>query len=263
MFFEISKIIGFLAAPSNALMVMALLGVGLALRWHRLGGGLAVAGLLGLAVAGWSPLGQALILPLEQRFAAFVDDGRPVDGIVILGGALDTLVSQARGTPALNEAAERMTAAVSLARRYPQARIVFSGGEARLIFEGMSEADAARQLFANLGLDPSRLQLEGRSRNTRENAQFTAAMVQPKQGERWLLVTSAFHMPRAMGCFRAAGFQPIAYPVDFRTRGRDDLLRGFDTAGEGLRRSDLAMREYIGLVIYRLAGFTDALFPAP
>jgi uncharacterized SAM-binding protein YcdF (DUF218 family) len=264
MFFEISKVVGFFAAPSNTLLVCLLVGLVLSRTvWRRSGFGLMVVAGIGLAVAGWTPLGQALILPLEDRFPVYVEGGKPVDGIIILGGSLDTLVGPARGRPAVNEAAERLIEGVALARTWPMARVVFSGGEGRLVFEGQSEAAAARQVFGDLGLDMGRVTFEDRSRNTRENAVFSASLVRPRAGEHWLLVTSAFHMPRAIGCFRAVGFDVVAYPVDHRTRGAADYARGFDTVGEGLRRTDIAMREWVGLLVYRLSGYTSGLFPGP
>ena len=172
-------------------------------------------------------------------------------------------MSPVRDEVALNEAAERMTAMAELARRYPQARIVFSGGSGRLIFDGVSEASLAARLFESFGIAKERITLEDKSRDTLENARFTKELVQPKPGERWLLVTSAHHMPRSVGLFRAEGFAVEAYPVDYRTRGAIDLLRFFSTVGDGLRRTDTATREWVGLLVYRITGRTAELFPGP
>ena len=155
-----------------------------------------------------------------------------------------------------------MTATVELARRYPNARIIFSGGDGSLVYGG-NESDGALRLFERLGLAPSRVMVEDQSRNTFENALFSKRIAAPKAGERWLLVTSAYHMPRAMGIFQAAGFQLEPYPVDWRTRGVEDALRPFPTLAEGLRRTDTAMREWAGLVVYRLNGRSSELFPGP
>jgi uncharacterized SAM-binding protein YcdF (DUF218 family) len=245
---------------------MALGVIGLVLtrtRLARAGWRIAVTALILLGIAGWSPFGNAIILPLEERFPPWdAARGAPA-GIISLGGALDTVVSPVRGEVALNEAAERMTAIAELARRFPKARIVFSGGSGRIIFDGVSEASLAARLFASFGIAKKRIALEDKSRDTDENGRFTKELVQPKPGERWLLVTSAHHMPRAIGVFRAAGFPVEAFPVDYRTRGAVDLLRPFATLGDGLRRTDTAMREWVGLLIYRIVGRTDALFPAP
>jgi uncharacterized SAM-binding protein YcdF (DUF218 family) len=264
MFFVLAKILGFFAAPSNVLIVLGLLGVALmATRWRRGGRRLAVFSLVLLAIAGLSPIGNAVILPLEDRFPPWdASRGAPV-GIICLGGALETIVSPARGEVSLNEAAERMTAIAELARRFPEARIVFSGGSGRLIYGGTTEAELAARLFASFGIARDRILLEDKSRDTLENARFTKALVQPKAGERWLLVTSAYHMPRAVGLFRAEGFPVEAFPVDYRTRGAIDMLRPFSMLGDGLRRTDTAVREWIGLIVYRLSGRTNALFPGP
>src|SRR3954464_4419954 len=264
MFFVLAKVLGFFALPSNILISLGVLGLVLmATRFARAGRRLAVTALILLAIAGLSPLGNALILPLEERFPPWDPARGAPTGIISLGGALDTVVSEPRGEVALNEAAERMTAMAELARRYPDARIVFSGGSGRIIYDGVTEASLAARLFESFGIARERIVLEDKSRDTDENARFTKEMVQPKPGQRWLLVTSAHHMPRAIGVFRAAGFPVEAYPVDYRTRGAIDLLRPFATLGDGLRRTDTAMREWVGLVIYRIVGRTDDLFPAP
>jgi uncharacterized SAM-binding protein YcdF (DUF218 family) len=263
-FFILSKILSFFTLPSNLLIVLGLLGVAIAVfRGGRAGGKLIVASLILLAIFGLSPLANGLILPLEQRFPPW-DPGRGApDGIVVLGGAFETLLATTRPDIPLNEAAERMTATAALARAYPAARIVFSGGSGSLLYGGPTEGELARRFFAGLGIAASRIVIEEQSRDTAENAAFTRPLADPKPGERWLLITSAFHMPRAIGAFRQVGFAVEAYPVDYRTRGVEDLARPFASLGEGLRRSDVAVREWIGLVIYRLAGRTSALFPGP
>ena len=149
-----------------------------------------------------------------------------------------------------------------LARRYPAARIVYSGGNGSL-FGGTPEAPAAAALLETFGVPKARLIVEDRSRNTFENAVYSKALVVPKPGERWLLVTSGYHMPRSIGAFRKAGFDVEAYPVDYRTGGPRDLLVPFDDVSGGLRRTDTAAREWIGLVAYWLSGQSSALFPGP
>ncbi len=264
MFFELSKILGFFAIPSNLLVVIALIGALLLLtRFARAGRRAMVAGILALAFFGFSPVGNWLILPLEERFPRWsAAPGEPT-GIIILGGSVDEGVSAVRDSVALNEAAERLTAAVALARRYPQARVVFSGGSGLLFSEMATEAEIARRFLLEQGVPADRILLEDKSRNTRENAIFSREIAKPKEGERWLLVTSAFHMPRSIGIFRQIGFGVEAYPVDFRTRGSADLKRPFDRVSEGLRRSDIAVREWAGLIAYWLTGRTSELFPAP
>jgi uncharacterized SAM-binding protein YcdF (DUF218 family) len=264
MFFYAAKLLTFFTLPSNILITLALIGVVLMrTRFARGGRRITVTAVLLLAIAGLSPLGNALILPLEERFPPWDASRGAPTGIISLGGALDTVVSPVRDEVALNEAAERMTAVAELARRFPQAHIVFSGGSDRIILAGVSEASLAERLFLSFGIAKARITLEDKSRDTLENGRFTRDIVQPKPGERWLLVTSAHHMPRAIGVFRAAGFPVEAFPVDYRTRGAIDLLRPFASLGDGLRRTDTATREWVGLLMYRLDGRTSELFPAP
>jgi uncharacterized SAM-binding protein YcdF (DUF218 family) len=263
MFFYLSKILGFFAVPSNLIIMFGIVGaLLLRTRFARTGWRFVIGSLILLAIVGLSPAGNALILPLEQRFPAWDSSRGAPDGVVILGGAVTPDVALARNDVALNEAAERMTAAVELARRYPNARIIFSGGEGNLAYGG-NESEAALKLFERLGVAPGRIATEDKSRNTVENAVFSKQIAMPKAGERWLLVTSAYHMPRAIGVFRKVGFAVEAYPVDWRTRGPEDTLRPFATMGEGIRRTDTSVREWVGLVIYWMTGKSSELLPGP
>ncbi len=265
MFFVLSKIGWFFLQPSNLLVALAAIAAVLLLsRFRGLGKWLLGVAVVGLLVCGFSPVGHLLALPLEERFPPWTQgNGPPPDGIIVLGGSFDTAVSAGRGVVALNEAGERLTAFAELARRYPDATLAFTGGSGEIVFRRATEADVAGRLFAGLGIDPGRIVLEDKSRNTWQNAVLTKQLVDPQPGQRWLVVTSAWHMPRAIGCFRAAGFDVEAYPVDFRTRGWNDLWRPFNTASEGLRRVDTTMREWVGLVAYRLTGRTSELLPGP
>ena len=264
MFFVISKVLGFFAIPSNLVMSIGILGLLLLpTRFMRAGRWLVVTSLILLAILGLSPLANLLIIPLEQRFPPWDAGSGAPDGIIVLGGAISPDVSAARNDVALNESAERLTAVAELARRYPNARILFSGGSGALIYDEGTEAEFAARILESFGIPYARVMLEDRSRNTAENAVYTKELVKPKPGERWLLVTSAHHMPRSIGVFRKVGFVVEAYPVDWRTRGWEDALRPFATLGDGLRRADTAVREWVGLLAYWLTGKSSELFPGP
>lgn len=263
MFFPLSKLFWLVMSPTSLAMLAGLIGIALLMTsWRRLAQSLMAFSILGLLALGASPLPFLLLHPLEDRFPQLeLADNAQVDGVILLGGA----IGFGRDRLKFNEAGVRMTETLALARRFPQARIVFTGGSASLTgADRITEASAARRLFDELGFTGARFIYEDRSRNTWENAAFTRDLVQPKPGERWLIVTSAYHMPRAMGAFRAVGMEPIAYPVDYESEGdRSDfrpLAAGFTN---GLRYSSLATKEWIGLVVYRLRGYTDSLFPAP
>jgi uncharacterized SAM-binding protein YcdF (DUF218 family) len=262
MFFALSKVLGFFTSPANVILAAGLCGVLLVrTRFARTGWRVASASLVALAIFGFSPAGNALIIPLEERFPAWDGSKGAPDGIVALGGAISTEVAVARREAALNEAAERITAVVELARRYPATRIIFSGGDPSLV--GATEAQTAVELFERLGLASGRVVAEAKSRNTFENARFSKDLAMPKPGERWLLVTSAYHMPRAMGVFWRIGFPVEAYPVDWRTRGPEDFAMLFPNLPDGLSRTDTAVHEWVGLAVYWLTGRTSDLFPGP
>jgi uncharacterized SAM-binding protein YcdF (DUF218 family) len=264
LFFALSKTIGVMMLPTNLLIGLALLGtILLATRFARLGRRLAVVSVLLLGFCAFSPLGNLLLHPLESRFPRWDASHGAPDGIIVLGGPIDSDLSVAHDTPVVHSSPDRLLAGAALARRYPAARFVFTGGSPNLISNDAREADYAAAIFENLGVDKARLIMERRARNTLENALFTKALVEPKPGERWLLVTSAYHMPRSVGLFRKAGFPVEPYPVDWRVgRSPIDAL-SLTSAGDGLARTDTAMREWIGLLAYWVTGKTSAFFPGP
>ncbi|NJM34367.1 MAG: YdcF family protein [Rhodomicrobium sp.] len=256
MFFYISKILWFFLQPSTFLVILFALGFALYWSGRRTAGfRIVLAAAAIYAFIGLTPLANAMMFALERHYdrPPEAEIGQ-VDGIVVLGGVIDALVSVSRDEIALNEAAERLTEAAALAYRFPKARIVISGGDGALVYKSGSEALIAQEFFARIGIDPARITLETKSRTTSENAAFSKAVIDPKPGERWLLVTSAFHMARAMGCFRAVSFDVIPYPVDFRTRGREDLFRFPPQPSMAWRRFDVAVKEWLGLIVYSLTG---------
>jgi uncharacterized SAM-binding protein YcdF (DUF218 family) len=264
-FFYASKIFWMLASPISLLLLAALAGVLLCFGQRaRLGRGLALTAILILLAAAILPIGILLIAPLEDRFPVPPLDLPAPEGIIVLGGAINDPISQAREQTIFNEGGERVTEAVVLAKRYPQARVVYTSGSSA--FDGASSIEAlqARKLMSQMGIAPERVTIEDKSRNTKENARFTAAIVHPQPSQRWIVVTSAFHMPRSMGVFENAGFQPIAYPVSFRTQGRwpEDLRLTFDPV-RTLRTFEIAIHEWLGLLAYWVSGRSDHLFPSP
>ena len=266
MFFVLSKTVAFLLVPSNFLILLGLLGaVLLATRYKRAGVRLAAASIVLLAIAGFMPVGALLGHVLENRFPPWTPARGAPDGIVVLGAGINPGLSRTHGSPQLTGSGERVTVVAKLARDYPAARIVYSSGNSALFPGAPAEADYALPLLESFGIARERVTLEPGSRNTAENAAFTTALVRPKPGERWLLVTSAQHMPRAIGCFRRVGFPVEAYPVDWRTPPRlslADLLLPFK-AGRNLYQLDNAAHEWIGLLAYWLTGRTSSFLPGP
>jgi uncharacterized SAM-binding protein YcdF (DUF218 family) len=269
MFFYVAKVLWVLLQPSTLIALLIAYGsILIWTGWARWGRRFVSIGAILLLIAGLSPLGNALILPLEDRFPRTdLDQPPPPTGFIVLGGAEDRLVGLARKAPTLNEAGERIVETVVLARKFPEAKIAFSGGDAGILYASDSEAVGTKHMLTDMGIAPDRLILEANARDTYENAVYLKAELDRLSllgfGKRWVLITSAYHMPRAMGAFRKAGFEVEPWPVDYRTRGSADLTRPFDKVSEGLRRVDVATREWVGLLAYRLAGRSDSILPSP
>lgn len=262
--FWLSKIFWLFFLPSNLLLWLLLAGCLLALlRRPRAASWCLVPVALVATAVTVLPVGTWLLIPLEARFPSpsAAEQGKP-DGVIVLGGSLNMRYADERDRPALNDAAERITAMIALARRHPAARIVFAGGSGDMFEQTHREADGLRRLLGEMGVETSRILFERDSRNTVENARYTRRLVKPEPEQRWLLVTSAAHMPRAVGVFRRQGWAVIAYPVDYHTP-RSWTWRGPYSLSGGLRHLDAAAREWVGLLAYRILGYTKRLFPGP
>lgn len=209
------------------------------------------------------PVDDWLMAPLEHRFPSQTPGmSNPPEGIIVLGGIIDPVKSANSGMPSIGSGAERFTEMLYLARRFPSAKVVFSGGSGRLTDRSYREGDAARDLVERIGLASSRFVFETEARNTVENAQYVGMLFPPEPDKTWLLVTSAFHMPRSVGVFRKNGFNVLPYPVDYMTEKDVSFALHFNMV-RGLSRASLAIKEWVGLTVYWLLGRTDSLFPAP
>ena len=264
MFFVLSKVLWIAAAPTNIMVGALIAGCALVgFRRSRWGWRLVRAGTAALAICGFLPIGTLILLPLENRFPQPGLDALEPNGVIVLGGAIDEIIGAARGQVTIADAGTRITEGAVLARRFRKARLVYTGGSNALLMQTRGEAEDAKRLWVKLGIDADRITLEDRSRNTYENAHYARDLLHPRPDERWLLVTSAYHMPRSVGLFRAAGFSVIPDPVDYRTTGTWRDLQPNVNASAGLARFDVAVREWIGLVAYRLSGKIPAVVPGP
>jgi len=263
MTFAAGKLIGFLTDPATVILLLFAATAALWFTpWRRWARRLAALGIAAYLVFAVVPFGDLLLLPLEDRFPRNPNLNERIDGVVVLGGMIDPLVSGARGQVQLNESGDRLTALVELARRFPEARLVFTGGSGLLFEPQHREADYARDILPRLGVPAERVTFERNSRDTYENAVLTAEIVRPQKDAAWIVVTSARHMPRAIGAFRKQGWRAIAWPVDYATDGRVRLRPGFNALGN-LQRLSWALHEWLGLAAYRVTGRSDSLFPGP
>ena len=261
--FVLSKIVWLVLNPANLFIFFLVVGTILLFTRFRRLGRLFVTGAVGVfLLLGTIPVGFWLTTNLENRFPVNPPIPSDIAGIVTLGGTINQYITEARGQPSLTAGGERLTEFVHLARRFPDALLVFSGGSGDLINSSLKEADAARIFFNQMGLSERDIIYEDRARNTYENALFSKERVGVEASRRkWVLITSAAHMPRAMGVFRQAGWNVMAYPVDYLTDGLGGFEMQFRPLG-GLGSLNNALREWIGLVVYRVLGRTPVIVPS-
>ena len=262
MTFIFGKLVWAVAQPGNLLLLCLLAGMLLLLRGRRRGELLVAVAAIGLLLFAVAPIGPAMMLALEQRFPRPPKLPDRIEGILVLGGAVETRISLAYGETVFNGSIARVLAGAALARKHPEAKLALVGGEGELFPVGFAEARATQSFVLEEGIPATRLIIEERSRSTHENALFAKEQIRPQPGQTWVLVTSAFHMPRAVGAFRAEDWPVIPYPVDFRVDPSTGLRANFNLV-DGLGSSTVAGKEWAGLVGYRLLGWTRELFPAP
>ena len=253
--FIAAKFLAFLTQPLAWVAALMALAV-LLMRRHphraQMLGGVAV---LLLALLGWEPLPDALLRQLENRYPPVTAqaDLTPYAGVIVLGGALEpAYMWHVPNQSALGEAAERMTEVLPLIKRQPKLRVLFTGGEGELFANDLPEAERARRFFSAQGVPDSTLILESASRTTFENAVFSKALPGVDANQPWLLVTSAWHMPRSMAAFERAGWNVTAYPVDFRA-GQSAPWTQY-SMDDGVKKWRIALHEVIGMWVYRLTG---------
>jgi|TARA_B110000914_G_C15444802_1_gene437904 uncharacterized SAM-binding protein YcdF (DUF218 family) len=260
-FFLASKVIWALISPDSLIVILGVSAwIAAILKWQRVSRSVLASCALLLVLIGFFPVGEWLIAPLENRFTTNAALPSEVDGIIVLGGAILPRLSNTWQQPEVNGSADRLINFLYLARLYPNAQLVFTGGSGAVSEQEFKEAEMAQILFDQLGLAQRAIIFESESRNTSENARHSKALVTPESDENWLLVTSAFHMPRSIGVFCQEQWIVHPYPVDHYSQN-GNLLRlnfSFSTNLSVLRR---AVKEWVGLVAYRISGKTDRLLP--
>ncbi len=259
-FFWLSKLSWLVISPFNLIFLLLIVAWGLLIKNKIRAAKWLLSGIMiVLVIVAVFPIGDWLLYPLEKRFLTNPNLPETVDGIIVLSGSEKPILSSLWGQPELGDSAERNFAFLSLAKQYKDTKLVFTGGSSSLLHQEYKGADVARSLFEMQHFDISRVTFERDSRNTFENAVNSADIVELKPGERWILITSASHMPRAVGVFCHTGWSVIPYPVDHRTL--PDLTRiGFSPVSH-LYQVIIATKEWLGLLVYYLTGKTSELFP--
>lgn len=263
MSFILSKVLWMFAAPGNLLVLLLIVGAFMSVAhrvtWQIAGRRLCFAVAFILFLIAVFPVGDWALTPLENRFPPVKPD--KVDGIILLGGDENPMLTEARDTPSVRSSASRYISFAVLARKYPNARLVYTGGSALLTrTSDISEGEVAKRVTTALGIPVSRITFEDKSRNTHENAMMSAAIVQPKPEENWLLITGAYHMPRSIGCFRQAGWNVYPMPSDYISTGKFISSIHFNLA-EHLIGLTTAVHEYTGLLAYWAMGYIASPWP--
>ncbi len=263
MFPILTRAFWLVAQPVSVIAILLLLGLILSLTRRRgWAGFFLVLSFLLLFAVGFTTLGYALISPLEARFVRPAEPAH-IDGIVVLGGGMDGEVDEVRKGWELNQSADRMVETVRLALAHPEAKVLVAAGPGVFPVVQAPEAYAAQRMLLVFGIAADRIVLDDKSLNTEENAQFAKALAGPAAGQTWLLVTSAYHMPRAVGLFRKAGFAVVPWPADYLSSGAEGFRLKPDQPPENIMVATTALREWTGLVGYKLVGKIDDWFPGP
>jgi uncharacterized SAM-binding protein YcdF (DUF218 family) len=255
MFFIISKIVWVLIAPSNLIAICLILGVILYFIHKTISEFFIGFSFLLLILFGVLPTGYNMVVWLEKQYSIplFTDN---IEGFIVLGGSFETDLSAVHKTPQLNSSADRLYQAVKLINMYPDSKLLFTGKYGGLNQKKVKTlaADEAMTFFDDIGLKNVNLILEGRSRNTYENALFSKELVNPKSDQKWVLITSAYHMKRAVSVFHKLDWSVIPYPTDFKTEKEFNFFYFDPFILRNLRRSEIAIREIIGIIAYKFTG---------
>jgi uncharacterized SAM-binding protein YcdF (DUF218 family) len=261
-FFWVAKLSGIVLSLSNIIIFTVLLSY--VLLWRAAGRKMKtlMAAMMVLVLVVWFvPVGNWLLHPLETRFVTNPDLPEEIDGIVVLAGGESEYYSAIWQQVELNHGAERNIYFMMLARQFPKAKLIFTGGSAALLKRPLTEADVAAMLYQTVGFDSMRVMYESKSRNTYENALLSKEIAKPKKGENWVLVTSAAHMSRAVGVFRKAGWDVIPYPVDHSVERKKYMKPLVPRFAANVGRIERGLREWVGLTAYYWTGKTGDWFP--
>jgi len=260
-FWILSKLLWQLLAPEKVVLLLFFLGViFIWTRWNVAGRWLISAATVILLIPTLFPVGDFLLWPLEERFSAPSELPKDISGIIALGGGEEAVITLTREQPSFNDGAERLTTFVALARRYPNAKLIYAGGIGSLYQQNYKSNVTAQKFFKQMGLNTDRVLFDSHARNTAENAANSLKLLGEKPEGNWVLITSAYHIPRAVGIFRKIGWDVIPYPVDYKTTGQWKLDWGFPSLFNFIMFSQ-GLHEWAGLAVYWMTGRTSEFFP--
>lgn len=250
-----------MAQPLNLLCFIAAMGLLARLKWPKAGQKIANTALVAILVLGILPIGPLLLNWMERQYPKPETLPPKVDGIILLGGAFETGLSQTYGHIAPTGQMGRVLCFVDIAREYPNAKLAFTGGSGNMAFPEARESIDAKEFFAMSILNKRKIIYEERSRNTYENAVFSKEIIKPKAGENWILVTSAFHMPRSVGIFEKQGWPVIPYACDQKTYGTLESYLRMPNINSNYALLGIVFKEWVGSIVYYVTGKTAFILP--
>lgn len=254
MFFTLSKVLTLFLFP---LPFCILLGIFLSLfivKGHR-NKFFSILPILVLWTASSFPVCQNLVISLEKNFLPVQPENtEEADVAIVLGGMINTMTLHEKRVELINPV-ERLTDAIVLYKTGKVKEILFTGGSGVLFFDEVKEADLAKKFLIDMGVPENKIHIESESRNTYENAIYTSKIVEEKKWKKLLLITSAFHMKRSLGVFQKAGMNPVPFPTDYRALKKDIGLDGFVPTVGALDTTTLALKEWIGILVYKWNGY--------
>jgi uncharacterized SAM-binding protein YcdF (DUF218 family) len=262
-FYIFSKVFWFVISPDNFLILLVVIAsVLISTKWSvKWGTRILISSTFCLVTILFLPVADIILRPLEQRFERVQTLPENIEGVIVLGGAERGELGIEWGSAQFNQAAERLMVLPVLAQQYPQAKLIFTGGSGSLLHPQAVADSAMTQWFVDNQI-ADRVLWEKGSRNTFENALLSEQALAGVPTGKWLLVTSAFHMPRSMGVFRQRGWDVMAYPVDYYSITANGM-RVDPKYWQHVRDLNFSLKEWIGLVVYYYTNKTNALFPAP
>lgn len=261
LFFYISKLIWLLFSPDSLLLILIILSLTLLyLGETRLAKKILTTTSLLLILIALFPIGEWLLYPLESRFQTNPTLPEKIDGVIVLSGAEKPELAHIWNQVELGSSAERVLSFIKLAHQYPKSKLIFTGGTGSLINQEYKAADVAKILFQEQEFDIERIIFERKSRNTYENIINSKNIVKPNKNEKWILITTGWHMPRSVGISCKADWSVIPFPVDHQTK-KGDLFRIDFNLSKNLETLKMGIKEWLGLFAYYLSGKTTSLFP--
>lgn len=247
--------------PLNLLCLIGIIGFFARFRYPKCGQKIINLTLIAIIAFGIIPLGPLLITLLERQYPASSAMPSQIDGIIVLGGAFEPAMSRKMGQLSVNDSIERFLCFVDLGKKNPSAMMISSGGNGDILNPDVLESDDAKAFFALTTLNNRDIVYEDKSKNTYENALYSKEIAKPNKGENWVVITSAYHMPRAVGIFQKLDWDIIPYPCDFKTSGDYKIFNNLPNIAMNFSYLNIAIKEIFGMIVYYLTGKSAFIFP--